>query len=306
MRPNLFLVGAAKSGTTALAELLSEQPEIFRPHVKEPSWWSSDYRRGEATVKLESQADYDRLFAPARTAGARYALDASTSHLHSEVAIGRILAYRPDARFVVSLRDPVQMAHAFHMETLFNANEDVEDFETAWSLQAERAAGRRLPPACHEPAKLQYRTICAVGVQLDRLLSLAPRENVLVLFHQDLLDDPEAVWSRLLAFLDLPWRRADLSRQSGAAHFQRFPRLARLYQRPPPALGPAVRGGKRLLAATGTTSLAKRALARRGRRPPMRPEFEARLREAFAPEVERLQAATGRDLSAWKPARPAG
>ncbi len=302
MKPNLYLLGAAKSGTTALAAFLAEHPAVFLPEAKEPTWWASDYRvgLGLGAVKLREQADYDRLYAPAEAEGAAWALDASTAYLMSRVALDRILAYRPDARFMVLLRDPVEMAHAFHMESLFNDIEDVEDFETAWDLQEARAQGRSLPPRCNRPFLLQYHEICSVGSQLERASARIPEGRLLTLFNRDLSEDPEGTWARILGFLDLPPHPVDLGRRIASAHFQRFPAFARLYRSA--GMAPLVRAGRGLLRAAGAESLAKRALARKGSRAPLDPAFEARLRRIFAPEVAKLEVLTGRDLPAWKPA----
>ncbi len=301
MKPNLFLVGAAKSGTTALATFLAENPAVFLPYVKEPSWWSrKEFHRAQATVKLETLADYEALYADADESRHTYVMDGSTNYLMCRQAIPDIVAYQPDARFIVSLRDPVKMAQAFHMEVVFNAMEDVADFETAWELQEARARGEKLPRRCPEPKRLQYRDICSLGSQVERLLEHAPRDNLLILFQQDMLDKPAETWERIFAFLDIPPHDFDVTRRIAPAHFHRFPWLARFYQQPPKALAPAIRGGKRWLGAMGATGLAKKALARTGQRPPLSPEFESRLRASFAPEVEKLEVLTGRSLDAWR------
>ena len=301
MQPNLFLVGAAKSGTTALARMLAEHPRVFLPQIKEPSWWSSDYARGQSTARLVEQADYDQLYAPADAADHDYALDASTSYLMSDVAIPAIAAWAPEAKFIVVLRDPTEMAQAFHMESVFNTIEDQEDFETAWRLQEARARGEHLPPRCPEPRKLQYRHVCSIGTQLERLSAQVPAEQLLILFQDDMLKRPDETWTRIFAFLGLAPHDFDATRKIAGAHFQRFPALARLYTQPPPALAPLVRGGKRLFASLGATDLLKRALSKSGKRAPLSPEMKRELRETFAEEVRKLERITGRDLSAWRP-----
>lgn len=301
MKPNLFLVGAAKSGTTAIATFLAEHPRVFMPYAKEPSWWCrAELHSAQATVRLETLADYEALYAKADPEVHAYALDASTNYLMCLHTIEKIVAYQPEARFMVSLRDPAKMAQAFHMEAVFNALEDELDFETAWDLQEERRQGRSLPRPCPEPKRVQYRDICSVGSQIERLLSHAPRENVLILFHQDLVEKPAETWERIFAFLELEPHDFDMTRRVAPAHFQRFPRLARYYQQPPRPLAPVIRGGKRLLGATGATAFAKRALSRTGQRPPLSPEFERRLRESFAGEVSKVEAVTGRALPGWR------
>ena len=40
--PDFFIVGHAKSGTTALYEMLRRHPEIYMPEAKEPWFMASD------------------------------------------------------------------------------------------------------------------------------------------------------------------------------------------------------------------------------------------------------------------------
>ena len=41
-RPNLFIVGAPKCGTTAWVEYLRTHPDIFFPEIKEPHYFATD------------------------------------------------------------------------------------------------------------------------------------------------------------------------------------------------------------------------------------------------------------------------
>src|SRR5271155_1273220 len=66
--------------------------------------------------------------------------------LSSSEAVRNILSYQPKARFIVTVRNPVEMAPALHGEMLFSGHENVHDFSAAWDLQGERRQGRQLPP----------------------------------------------------------------------------------------------------------------------------------------------------------------
>ena len=61
-RPNTFIIGAPKSGTTALANYLSHHPNAFLCYPKEPSYWSSDINQKHANALIESLGDYEALF----------------------------------------------------------------------------------------------------------------------------------------------------------------------------------------------------------------------------------------------------
>ena len=99
--PNLFIVGAAKGGTTSLWRCLAEHPEIFMSRLKEPHFFSRHQPPIYPTV--HDEAAYLRLFAGART---RLRGEASPSYLWSEAAAARIERVSPDARILVALAEP--------------------------------------------------------------------------------------------------------------------------------------------------------------------------------------------------------
>lgn len=104
-KPNLFIIGAMKAGTTSLHNYLSSHPQIFMSSVKEPKYFSS------STIWRGSDKKYRRLFAAATDE--LYAGEASTEYSKrtskSEVA-ERIYSYSPRARIIYLVRDPLERA----------------------------------------------------------------------------------------------------------------------------------------------------------------------------------------------------
>ncbi|NJO14781.1 MAG: sulfotransferase [Thioploca sp.] len=58
-KPNFFIVGAPKCGTTALSEYLSSHPNVFMSYPKEPHYFSTDMPNKRSSSSLE---DYLQLF----------------------------------------------------------------------------------------------------------------------------------------------------------------------------------------------------------------------------------------------------
>jgi tetratricopeptide (TPR) repeat protein len=56
-RPDFFIAGAAKSGTTALFEYLSRHPSVFIPSIKEPNFFCTD----QAILRLRRAVELDPL-----------------------------------------------------------------------------------------------------------------------------------------------------------------------------------------------------------------------------------------------------
>ena len=63
-RPDFFIVGAPKCGTTALYEYLKQHPEVFMPkEAKEPNFFGSDFNN---PFFIRDENAYLALFADAR------------------------------------------------------------------------------------------------------------------------------------------------------------------------------------------------------------------------------------------------
>lgn len=199
-RPNFFIVGAPKCGTTALSEYLRGHPGIFISDPKEPNFFSSDFS-GLRYVRNEHA--YLSLFRYASEAQSRVG-EASVGYLYSQVALPAIRRFAPDARIIAIVRNPVDMAVSLHRQLLYARYEDEPDFETAWRLQAERRAGRRIPSTCRGPAFLQYADACRLGQQISRLYGLFPGEQIKVILFDDFIKDTLGIYRETLEFLGLP------------------------------------------------------------------------------------------------------
>jgi len=104
-KPDFFIVGAARCGTTALFNYLAAHPAVFLPERKEPGYFCTDLRTyGEVATLTE----YEALFSPALP----HALtgEASVLYLYSKVAIGQIMAHNVNAKIIAMLRNPIEAA----------------------------------------------------------------------------------------------------------------------------------------------------------------------------------------------------
>ena len=109
--PNLFVVGAVKAGTTSLWTHLDAHPDVFMSRPKEPHFFSRARMPADQLVK--DPVEYAGLFA--RGAALRYRGDASPSYLWDPDSPARIKEAVPDARIIISLRDPVDRAYANYL-----------------------------------------------------------------------------------------------------------------------------------------------------------------------------------------------
>src|SRR5262249_42896094 len=139
-KPNLFIVGAMKCGTTAWYEYLRSHPNIFMPDLKEPGFFALDLPKWRGT---ESEAEYSALFAdsgPARVIG-----EASAIYLMSNRAAQAIRDYNPAAKILIFLRVQEEYLPSLHNLNRLEFAEDIGDFETAWRLSGHRRP-ETIPP----------------------------------------------------------------------------------------------------------------------------------------------------------------
>jgi hypothetical protein len=199
--PDLFIIGAAKCGTTAMSHYLAGHPDIFMSEqagVKEPRYFASDF--GEKPNRISNCEEYVALF-EAAPKSALYLGEASVFYLYSKVAVKNILAVSPNAKLIVMIRSPIEMARSLHNEFVKIASEPVMDFERAWRLQERREQTNERREK-HRPA-FQYAKRASIGSQLQTLFETVPASQIHVIVYDDLIADALGTYHGVLDFLGL-------------------------------------------------------------------------------------------------------
>ena len=199
--PDFFVIGAPKSGTTALHVALARHPQLFMSRVKEPKHFLTDGPPptgggpGDAKTFREyvwRRKDYEALFDHAPEGTLRG--ESTPFYLHDHEAQKRILDAVPSARMIALLRDPIDRAHS-NWTHLWSAGLEPEgDFLQACALEDRRAARGWAP-------FWRYLELGRYGEQLQRLYEVVPREQVLVLRYRDLRERPVEALDVIFGFL---------------------------------------------------------------------------------------------------------
>jgi hypothetical protein len=197
--PDFFVVGQAKSGTTALAEMLGQHEQIFIPRIKEPAFFANELLGPEHQGRAMGERRYRKLFADARDD--QLAADASTQYISSAEAAGKIAAVRPDARIIVLFRDPVSFVVSMHRQQVQNRYEPEADLGRALALEEDRAQGRRVPKLAPRRSGLLYTRLARYAEQLARYEDAFPAEQILPLIYEEFRADNRGTLARIFAFL---------------------------------------------------------------------------------------------------------
>lgn len=289
--PDFFIIGAPKCGTTSLARYLGEHPQILISSPKEPHYFSTDLKTKTAIRALNQ---YARCF---KSGNRQYRAvgDASTSYLYSEVALANILKMNSAAKFIVLLRNPIDLVWSLHAELVSGLAEDETDFLGAWKLQELRSRGHQIPFGCFTPWALQYKRMGMLGEHVERAIATVGREKLLVLFLEDLSRDTRATYKKALGFLSVDddgrdfFSRLNESKSVENHFLVRVVSIARMVRRaiklPNISENLAVR-----LGGLGVKTMDK---------PVMSKEVFELLRGTFQADIEKLAKVINRDLTHW-------
>ncbi|MBK5270179.1 MAG: sulfotransferase domain-containing protein [Bacteroidia bacterium] len=193
-RPNFFIVGAPKCGTTAMNNYLSQHPEIFMA-PKEIHYFGEDLK---IKVKI-SESEYLKNFQD--TGNSKIIGDASVWYLFSKTAAGEIKKFSPEAKILIMLRNPVEVIHSLHSQHLYDGNEDVVDFEKAISLDDERKRGLNLADSVDFFETPTYKESVFFSEQVKRYLNEFTKKNVHLILYEDFKKDPKKEFTETLKFL---------------------------------------------------------------------------------------------------------
>jgi hypothetical protein len=298
-KPFFFILGAPKAGTTALSQYLSEHPDVFFSIPKEPNFFNTDFT--DAYRQFKSEEKY-LIHCFSGATDNQIIGEGSVYYLCSKVAVQNILKFQSEAKFIVMLRNPSEMAYSLHAQHLKRMIiEDVTDFETAWKLQEARKFGKHIPKRNTEPKLLQYREICLLGKQVKRVLEQVDSKQVLFLLFDDLKENPKAVYEQCLNFLgvqqdgrnNFPVVNPNIHTKSRTLSRLLF-YISRLH---------FISQIKRVLRVPrGYSILAKidKLNTEKVEKKPLPADFVKTLKSSFAEDIDLLESLIHRDLSHWK------
>jgi hypothetical protein len=297
--PNFFIIGAPKSGTTALHDMIKQHPEIYMSPRKSPRFFATAGEPllfpGPAGDSLRRWAvwrprEYALLFAGVTSQ--RAIGEASVVYLRSPLAAQRIKQYLPQSRIIAILRQPAERAYSHYMYMRQHRREPACTFEEALAQEEIRMKEGWI-------SGYYYKTNGFYHAQLSAYYDLFPHQQIKVVLHEDLRNTPQVLLRDLFRFLGVDENFAPEIRRSNVTQLPRSQRLHNLATHPAriEQLTPFL------------PAFARRVIVSALRRvdykfnlvppPPLAPEIRARLTEEYREDILKLQDLIGRDLSHW-------
>lgn len=280
--PNFFILGAGRSGTTTLAAVLREHPDIFMSTPKEPTFFSEPFQVTRNPIR------YASLFRGAGTAAA--VGEASHAYLTHPEAAATLRAFFPDARFIAIFRNPVDRALAMYSYMVENGYELLPTFERALAAEDRRFASARFARTCpHSFWNFMYFRSGLFGEQVERYLDQFPRDRFLFTTLYDLHTRPNATLASVYEFLGVtPAPVTELPRLGSSKGIKSIP--AQYLERT------VLRRLARHRVPMAVTMRDRLIQWNRGTPPAMLDATRAALTDRYRPDLHRLTGLTGIDV----------
>lgn len=298
-KPNFFIVGAAKAGTSSLWGYLNEHPEIFMSQKKEPGYFCDQW---------PGPKDLDRylsLFEEANDSHNRVG-EASTCYLSCPNTAANLVRYCEEhgishPKIIVVLRNPADRAYSLYNWQVQEGYEYASSFEKA--IEWEESRKQLTFPHGRLTGGYKYNYLYYhSGLYHDQLVEYFEafgRENVHVEIFENFVKQTEARLIRIYRFLELenhnflpdltvynpsydvvaPWLQFSL-RKINQTVIERRP-------------------VRKLIKNKAQRDMLLNLGLKKQKPPRIDPKTRQWLLERYRPEVERLEVLLGRDLSFW-------
>ena len=196
--PNLFIVGAAKSGTTSLHNYLNQHPDVFMCDPKEPHFLiNNEIGKDRIPIGICSENEYLNLFLGGEEK--KYRGESSVMYLmFPEIVIPKInQQFGEECKIIIMLRNPIERAYSgFQHVKRYNVKEDCSDFKSAWSISEERYFLKpdMTPASRYKELGLYYKQVKSY---LDEV------KNVHIIIYEDYQNDFQSEMNKVFNFLEI-------------------------------------------------------------------------------------------------------
>lgn len=278
-RVDIFGIGVQRSGTTWLFEALDAHPEVStanRANNKELNFFNHHYYKGLHW--------YHNLFADLSGP----AVDFTVLYFPTPAVPDRLHEYNPNAKLILSLRDPIERAYSQHKLQC----------RRGWLPESDRSFREGL---------LSNQTYVQQGLyatHLKQYLRNFSLDQIHLIRFDDLSAQPERVLRNLYGFLDIgrDFQPDHLAEKKNESRFFRSNTLKDLRF----AIANYLRSGMgewsvEAIKLTGLPRMVKslNSQSPRDKLPPPDPDTVQQLQDTYGPEIEELEELTGHDFSDW-------
>ncbi|MBU0761506.1 MAG: sulfotransferase [Candidatus Altiarchaeota archaeon] len=204
-KPNFFIVGQPRCGTTAIYLSLKAHPQIYMPEIKEPSFFSKDLNAKSMSNTLAFVKSYDGYLQLFENVKDEIVIgEASTNYLYSKVAAKEIYKFNHAAKIIIILREPIDFLSSycqFVKCSVLEKNPDVLEYIKCLEDALNVEEPRKKTDKRHKTKLLPYYEIIKYAEQIKRYYKYFPKDQVKIIIYDDFREDNKKILGEILSFL---------------------------------------------------------------------------------------------------------
>ncbi len=195
--PNFIIGGTSAGGTSFLAAVLVQHPEIYLPKQMRPEphffYKSWEYEKGYEYY-------IERWFSDVKEQHIAIGERSSSYMFGAKSVAEKIHKLYPDMKFIFTLRNPIERTWANYRYTVLQGLEDCS-FQDALDRETERVSAQQGIWAEIQPHNYTGRGF--YGAQISEFYNFFPKENVLLVKSETLSSDTQNELGKIYKFLNL-------------------------------------------------------------------------------------------------------
>ena len=191
---DFLIIGAQKSGTTALDYYLRQHPNICMGNAKEIHFFNNEANFKASFIDYSHYHQYFNCNKPHQIIG-----EATPMYMYWQPCIQRIHQYNPDIKLIIILRNPITRAYS-HWNMEVDRNAETLSFKQA--LLAENKRAKTTLP--YQDCVHSYIDRGFYSEQIRRVWRFFDPSQVLILKHEELKNQLNPTLSQVTNFLDIP------------------------------------------------------------------------------------------------------
>jgi len=194
IKPNLFIIGASKCGTTSLWYMLKQHPDVFLATPKEPLFFSfSNYQDNLKWYEgLYNNVKMEKIIGEA-------------SPVYSETTLipeipQRIYDYNSEAKIIYIVREPIDRLKSVWRQTLSTGHWHKLVYKKYCDIDVPIMPKDFIKAVYEYPSYLEA---TKYWTNLNNYREFFNEKNILLLFFEDLKTNPQKLYSKVCSFLNI-------------------------------------------------------------------------------------------------------
>jgi hypothetical protein len=285
-RPNFFIVGAPKSGTTNISYYLMQHPDVFMPDNLEPYYFARlDVPKNFKRKIISDESKYLDLFKKSKNCKAIG--ESSPVYMYCPHSAEDIKKKNPESKIIISLRNPIEITYSEYFSLKFMGFDNNLSFNELLDLSEEQMS----------KGEFNIDSLLESGFyskHIKRFQEIFPKEQIKIIIFDDYIKNTIPTIKSILSFLDIK-KQIDFSKSAQGAYKIPTNSVSKLILN-----NSVIRDvSKRIIPTVSRQKFGEKFLVKESKRPELKQKDRQRLQKIFKNDVEDLEKLLGEKLP-WK------